>query len=168
MSKRKSRKTGLIGVRKDPDFKKKRNVEEKRAKKSIGKPAGSRHNPVADETRNNPQNQQKDKRIGSKKPVALIKQEQPKTATAQKKYFSPAQELETIENDVLMNELLDKVDAGKKLSAEHKQYLEQKLARHKALCELLGIENEEEHEVKPESEQDIYQQFESSNLDEYK
>ena len=169
MSRKKSRKAGLIGVRKDPDFKKKRKVEEKRVKKTIGKPAGSRHNPNADE---NPKNHQpgqiKDKRVGSKKPIALIKQESPKTQEPRKKYFSPAQELETIESDELMNQLLDKLDAGKKLSAEHKQYLDQKLARHKVLCELLGINAEEEPEADNEVDADLYQQFESSNLDDFK
>lgn len=168
MSRKKSRKTGLIGVRKDPDFKKKRKVEEKRTRKSIGKPAGSRNSTEAAEKSINQQHQPQDKRIGSKKPVALIKQEQPKVNAPQKKYFSPTQELEAIESDVLMNELLDKVDEGKKLSAEHKQYLDQKLARHKLLCELLGIDNDEEQEVEEPAETDLYQQFESSNLDDYK
>ena len=90
--KKKSRKIGLIGVRKSPDFS--RPEKEKRVKKVAGKPAGSRNNHEKVDAKANKAKQNKDPRLGSKKPVELIV----KTSTqlpskAVKRYFSPEQEL---------------------------------------------------------------------------
>lgn len=171
MSKKKSRKAGLIGVRKDPDFKKKRpslSVDRK-STKTNGKPAGSRNSIQPVEGSGSIHNQSKDPRLGSKKPIELIKtktEQQPKPK--EKQYFSPAQELDAIENDKQLSSILDKVDTDEKISREQQQYMNAKLARHKVLCELLGIAEEEPEAKKTDEPQDLYQQFENSNLDDYK
>ncbi|MCW8108856.1 Der GTPase-activating protein YihI [Alteromonas ponticola] len=159
--KKKSRKVGLIGVRKDPNAPRPPK-EPKRGKKSKGKPAGSRHNV---DSSNKPAAAKKalsDPRLGSKKPVSLV----PKPTQAEKRrYATPAQELADIEADERLTVLLDKSENGVKLSAREQQYVDEKLARHRVLCELLGItdeDQEEDNEVSP------LDNIERLNIDDFK
>ena len=64
--------------------------------------------------------------------------------------------------------LLEKSDTGARLNREDKQYAESKMARHKELCELLGIVDEEPEDEKPEIPEDLYSQFEAININQFK
>ena len=115
---RKSRKVGLIGVRKDPDY-----VHEKssgRVKKHKGKPPGSRHNVETTKSQTSGGAVSKDPRHGSKKPVQLVKSP---VKPAQRKYATPAEELAALEADGRLSALLDKLDEGKTLTATFAAYL---------------------------------------------
>ena len=134
---KKSRKTGPIGVRKDPDYAGKPSSPSKK-KPPKGKPSGSRQQVAAQKKRGQNQNRNTDPRHGSKKPIALV--------TTQKKiaYATPAEELAAIEADARLTALLNKAENGAKLRADQQQYVNEKLARHAILCDLLGISQEEE------------------------
>jgi ribosome assembly protein YihI (activator of Der GTPase) len=164
---KKSRKVGKIGISKTPSNVRK--PTEKRVKKHLGKPAGSRNNEALT-VKQDPKKVNKDPRHGSKKPVSLIAVSKEQKAAAKKvKYFSPAQELAAIEQDARLATLLDKIDLGKKITREDQHFVDQTLARHKILCDMLGLTDEPE-KPKDSSEQqtDLYSQFEAIDIDDFK
>ena len=164
---KKSRKVGKIGISKTPSNVRK--PTEKRVKKHLGKPAGSRNNEALT-VQQDSKKVNKDPRHGSKKPVSLIANtKDQKTALNKVKYFSPTQELAAIEQDRRLTTLLDKIDLGKKVSREEQHYVDQTLARHKVLCDMLGLTDDpEKQEESPEQQTDLYSQFEAININDFK
>jgi ribosome assembly protein YihI (activator of Der GTPase) len=164
---KKSRKVGKIGITKTPSNVRK--PTEKRAKKHLGKPAGSRNNEALT-VKQDLKKVNKDPRHGSKKPVSLIVDtKEQKLASKKVKYFSPAQELAAIEQDPRLATLLDKIDLGKKIAREDQQYVDLTLARHKILCDMLGLKDESEKpEEASEQQTDLYSQFESIDINDFK
>ena len=163
---KKSRKVGKIGISKTPSNVRK--PTEKRAKKHLGKPAGSRNNEALT-VQQDSKKLNKDPRHGSKKPVSLIVDtKEKKSVTKKVKYFSPAQELEAIEQDSRLASLLDNIDLGKKIAREDQHYVDQTLARHKILCDMLGLTEEPEKPKEPEQQTDLYSQFETININDFK
>jgi ribosome assembly protein YihI (activator of Der GTPase) len=164
---KKSRNVGKIGISKTPSHVRK--PTEKRVKKHLGKPPGSRNNEALT-VQQGLKKVNKDPRHGSKKPVSLIvNTKEQKLASKKVKYFSPAQELAAIEQDPRFATLLDKIDLGKKVSREDQHYVDQTLARHKILCDMLGLTDEPE-KLNDSSEQqtDLYSQFESIDINDFK
>ncbi|WP_158965333.1 Der GTPase-activating protein YihI [Paraglaciecola sp. L3A3] len=164
--KKKSRKVGQIGIPKSSSNTRKPKPAEQRTRKHLGKPAGSRNSEVILNKDSVNNNAPKDPRHGSKKPIDLFPTETKKETTSKVKHFSPAKELETIEKDEKLSSLLDKAELGKKLSKEEQNYVDKNLARHKVLCGLLGLDNEEEDTS--EHTADPFTSFESINIDDYK
>lgn len=164
---KKSRKVGKIGISKTPSNVRK--PTEKRVKKHLGKPAGSRNNEALT-VKQDPKKVNKDPRHGSKKPVSLIAEtKEHKSAAKKVKYFSPTQELAAIEQDPRLATLLDKIDLGKKVSREDQHYVDQTLARHKILCDILGLTDEPEKQKESSEEQtDLYSQFEAIDINDFK
>jgi len=163
---KKSRKVGKIGISKTPSNVRKQT--EKRVKKHLGKPAGSRNNEALT-VQQDSKKLNKDPRHGSKKPVSLIVDtKEKKLVTKKVKYFSPAQELEAIEQDSRLASLLDNIDLGKKIAREDQHYVDQTLARHKVLCDMLGLTEEPEKLKEPEQQTDLYSQFEAININDFK
>ncbi|KXI30019.1 Der GTPase-activating protein YihI [Paraglaciecola hydrolytica] len=163
----KSRKIGLIGVRKSPDFK--RVEKEKRVKNGLGKPAGSRNNqPVANDGTNKVKSNN-DPRLGSKKPVDLFAQtnelEKVKTKV---RFFTPEQELANIENDEKLSLLIQQSDNGSEIDRASQNYVNQQLSRHKQLCEMLGIVEEGIVEEVDHDDDDLYAKFERINVNKLK
>jgi ribosome assembly protein YihI (activator of Der GTPase) len=165
--KTKSRKIGLIGVRKSPDFK--RVEKEKRAKKALGKPAGNRNSLIASKEANNSKIV-KDPRLGSKKPVELFVALDENKNSPRKiinkpliKHAAPEAELAQIEGDERLTELLGKADSDLSLDKKDQLYVSEKLARHKELCELLGI-SDELKDSSSTDEDDLYEMFESIDV----
>ncbi len=163
---KKSRKVGLIGVRKDPDFKpsENRKSDTSRPKKHKGKPAGSRHNVEQPKLSGKKGTEKKDPRIGSKKPIQLIKSATP-TPAQKKKYSTPSQELAALEADQRLSDLLDKLDDGKSLTREQQSYVDEKMARHRILCDLLGIVEDEDEE---NDGMDPMHDLDAINIDDFK
>lgn len=163
---KKSRKVGKIGISKTPSNVRK--PTEKRVKKHLGKPAGTRNNEALTVNQDRKKSN-KDPRHGSKKPVNLIAETKEQKLAVQKvKHFSPTQELASIEQDPRLAALLNKIDLGKKIAREDQHYVDQTLARHKVLCEMLGVTEEPEKPIKSSEQQtDLYSQFESINIDDY-
>ncbi|MFT5838244.1 MAG: ribosome assembly protein YihI (activator of Der GTPase) [Flavobacteriales bacterium] len=164
---KKSRKVGKIGISKTPSNVRK--PTEKKTKKHLGKPAGTRNNEALT-VKQDIKKVNKDPRHGSKKAVSLIIETKEKRLTSKKvKFFSPAQELASIEQEPRFSALLDKVDLGKKITREEQLYVDQTLARHKILCDLLGLTQEPETSKEPSGQQtDLYSQFESININDFK
>lgn len=163
---KKSRKVGKIGVSKTSSNVRK--PAEKRVKKHLGKPAGSRNNEALTDNQS-PKKVIRDPRHGSKKPVSLIVEtKEQKPASKQIKYFSPTQELAAIEQDTRLATLLDKIDLGKKITREDQQYVDQTLARHKILCDLLGLTDESEPKESSKNEDDLFSQFEAIDINDFK
>lgn len=167
---KKSRKVGKIGTTKTPSNARK--PTEKRDKKHLGKPAGSRNNEALT-VRQNTKKINKDPRHGSKKLVSLIQEtDGQKSVTKTIKFFSPTQELTAIEQDPRLASLLDKIDLGKKIIREDQYYVDQTLARHKILCNLLGLtdrpDKSGESDESDVQQTDLYSQFEAINISDFK
>lgn len=165
--KKKSRKVGLIGVRKDPDYKPAKKNADRVRKPKKGKPAGNRHNVESASKRSgNSSPQQTDPRHGSKKPVPLVKAENKPgpVKPQQRKFATPAEELAALEADQRLASLLDKLDEGQSLNREQQSYVDEKVARHGQLCEMLGINLDEESD----DESDPLDSLDSINIDDYK
>jgi ribosome assembly protein YihI (activator of Der GTPase) len=163
---KKSRKVGKIGISKTSSNVRK--PTEKRIKKHLGKPAGTRNNEALT-VKQDPKKVNKDPRHGSKKPVSLIKETtEQKTVSKKVKYFSPTQELEAIEKDSRLAALMDKIDLGKKITKEDQQFVDHTLTRHKVLCDLLGLTDEPAPPQEIEEQTDLYAQFEAIDIKDFK
>lgn len=161
---KKSRKVGQIGVRKDPDFKKKRKPDTTspaRSNKHSGNKAGTRNavESKAKQEKRNPAN--KDPRHGSKKPIELVKA--PVAKAAVKKYATPADELAALEADTRLAALLDKLDDDMAISKAEQAYVDEKMARHRIICDLLGITDSDDEE-----DDDPMDRLDAISMDEFK
>ena len=94
-----------------------------------------------------------DKRHGSKKKISLFAAGPSREDNTRliPKFKSPLEELNFIENDKRLQSLIDKLDSGKKVDSQDQHYVEHLLKRHKTLCELLGIEDDEEADLDDDS-----------------
>lgn len=131
---------------------------QKRLKKRKGLKAGNRN--VSEVSKDKPTSQQgpKDPRLGSKKPIALVPEDnkveklsqfKPKAKLAKAAApvkLSPEKELAQIEDDPKLAKLLDHLDEGGVLSAQDNAWVEAKMARHQALLAELGLLEEDEDE----------------------
>lgn len=163
---KKSRKVGKIGVSKSDSV---RIIKtEKKPKKTSGKAPGSRNN-VETKKQSSSTSVKIDPRLGSKKPIDLNKySKQP--AQPEKRYFSPQQELDAIENDTRLDKLLDKQES-KKLTKLEQDYVDTKMRRHKQLCEILGIEmesDEDENDAGNSETADPMASFDAIKIDDFK
>lgn len=136
----------MIGVRSVPKEERKNVVSPSKPKKKKGNPSGSRHSAKADENTNLSSAGNKDPRLGSKKAIPLVVEAKAEPKKKKPKYFSPKQELEAIENDDRLSALLDKMEYDHSLTKEQQQYVDEQLARHKVLCNMLGIVEKHEEE----------------------
>lgn len=167
------------GQRKETSLQAQAARERKRKAKLKGNKAGARNIVESKQTQNkNAQQASNKKRIGSKKPVALIIEEkaqqqekapitqQPKVKLLKsqpKAQLSPEKELAQIENDPRLNDLLEQLDNEQSISAADQSWVDQQMARHQQLMKELGWLDED-------GEEDLLQQFEdaASALDEFK
>jgi len=166
--KKKSRKIPSNGpVRLSQDkLKEMRALKEQRVKKTKGAKPGSRNAPdLLDSESQNSNQAPKDKRVGSKKPVPLIatapepkvemKRNLKPTIELKKVIepeFTPEQELEALENDERLLKLVERHEKGEMLTGKDAKYFNSRIARHQALCEILGIEDEDEDEFEDDLE----------------
>ncbi|GAA0860033.1 Der GTPase-activating protein YihI [Aliiglaciecola litoralis] len=167
---KKSRKIGQIGVPKESWAPKKpRQSQAGKPKKHKGNVSGTRNSVVKADAQNSGQRQNNDPRIGSKKPIPLLVKEKSDSVEVKKaKFFSPAQELKAIEDDERLATLLDQLDEDKSISKEDQAYVDATLARHKILCGLLGIGEEDEEQQTAPDEDDPFARFESIDINKFK
>ncbi|MDN2664082.1 Der GTPase-activating protein YihI [Psychromonas sp. 14N.309.X.WAT.B.A12] len=172
------------GRRKETSTQAKEAREKKRKEKLKGNKAGNRNAVESKQGAQQSQRQAKnDKRVGSKKPVALTLNDKPQEAVKPKidmqpkvkvvkstpapqkapVKISPEKELANIENDDRLNDLLEQAETDQALSKEDQAWVDQQLKRHQELMKELGW-------VDDEGEEDLLQQFEdaSSALDEFR
>lgn len=131
--------------------------DRKREKKHRGHAAGSRASGgTSGASANN--KQQKDPRIGSKKPVPLgvtdapvTRQHKPKS---EKPMLSPQAELDLLENDERLDALLERLEEGETLNAEEQLWVDAKLDRIDELMQKLGLSYDDEDEEEEEEKQE--------------
>jgi ribosome assembly protein YihI (activator of Der GTPase) len=157
---KKSRKIPSNGpVRLSQDkLKEMRALKEQRVKKTKGAKPGSRNAPdLLSPEDNKSTTGVKDKRVGSKKAVPLIAPvAQPKVEMkrnlqpivelkkASLPELTPEQELEALENDERLLKLVERHESGEMLTGKDAKYFNSRIARHQKLCELLGIEDDDD------------------------
>ena len=144
--------------------------EEKKKRKHKGLDSGSRHSAPENKAANQVKEIQ-DPRIGSRKKVPLMVEFVNKPQKAQavsvaksepKATLDPMVELEQLENNECLNQLLDQLDEGKKLSAEDQKFVDACLARVAQLMDELGIADDEEND------EDLYRTFERIDINQFK
>lgn len=86
----------------------------------------------------------------------------PVPQTESKAKLDPMVELEQLENNECLNQLLDQLDEGKKLSAEDQQFVDECLVRVEQLMTELGIAEEDEND------EDLYRTFEKIDINQFK
>lgn len=165
---KKSRKIGKIGISKDE--RPTPRITSSKPKNKCGKKPGSRQQLNAAESNGHKNTQKTDSRIGSKTSIDLNKYKdggvkKTKSKAPEKRYFSPKEELDAIENDTKLDTLLDKQEQ-KSLSREEQEYVEAKLKRHSELCKMLGIDLPEEDE--DTTNNDPFSSLDAINIDDFK
>ncbi|NHH99187.1 Der GTPase-activating protein YihI [Oceanimonas sp. MB9] len=169
---KKARTPGRIGARKENRETAEQGRERKRKARRKGLTPGSRHNVGSDNQGGKASKAPKDPRLGSRKPVALVQEDATRDTVAAAKAVAPVkvrkltpeQELDALENDERLNTLLDKVEAGDKLSKDDKVWLDRTLARHQQLLEQLGLlDDEDEDDAEPGD--DLWDRFMDAELD---
>lgn len=148
--------------------------EEKRKRKHKGLPTGSRNAEPA-EQKKAVEKEVKDPRIGSRKKVPLMvefvnqpekgRTIKPVPVEPVKPTLSPEQELEQLENNECLNQLLDDLEAGKTLSAEDQQFMNECLDRIDELMTELGIEFEEDDADAGDA---LLRQFETMDINKFR
>ncbi|MCG6201168.1 Der GTPase-activating protein YihI [Psychromonas antarctica] len=171
------------GQRKESSSQAKEARGNKRKSKLKGNKAGARNVNESKQTQqHNVKQVINEKRLGSQKAIPLVpEQKQPKSAANEapkaivkaaknpepKKLapekLSPEKELASIENDERLNDLLEQLDTGEKISKIDQSWVDQQTKRHQKLMKELGW-------LDDDGEEDLLQQFEdaSSALDEFR
>ena len=151
---KKTRSAGSNGQRHLPaqEIRKSREPKEETKKKGAGLKSGNRNNVVAAKPVNADNGAQKDKRIGSKKPIVLVpvaeqplQIPQPKANLAKVKpeVLSPEQELALIESDTYLQQLLERVEQNEILTGKDAKYFNAKTTRLEQLLQQLGLTDDE-------------------------
>ncbi|MDX3775516.1 Der GTPase-activating protein YihI [Chromatiaceae bacterium AAb-1] len=171
---KKTRSSGTNGQRHLPveEIRKTRAPKEESKKKGAGLKSGSRNSQTESEKiASTSSAAPKDKRLGSKKPVALLPAEAHSTTIAQTvtapkatlvktkaPALSPEQELAQIENDAYLQQLLERVENDEVLTGKDAKYFNAKTARLDVLLKLLGLDTADE-----EAPVDKLAQFENTD-----
>jgi hypothetical protein len=165
---KKSRKSGLIGTPKESSESrgKKKPATAPKHKRKSGNAAGTRQNLDIEPGQSTTHHSIRDKRLGSKKPISLIAEKSNKKSSSvpRRQFATPEQELNVLEADQRFNRLLDQLEDEQKLSNEDQIWLDQQLARHKVLCDLLGITDQPDDTP----EDDPFSQVDAIHLDDFK
>lgn len=153
---KKTRSAGPNGLRhlNAEDARKTREPKAQTKKKGAGLKSGNRNNVVTTKPENT-NNTAKDKRLGSKKPIALqptleasSKEQLPRASLSKAKPIplAPEVELAAIENDVYLQQLVEKVEQDEQLTGKDAKYFNAKTKRLTELLAELGLDQEDEPE----------------------
>lgn len=141
--------------------------DRKREKKHRGNASGSRANGGDGASGSGRGRQQKDPRIGSKKPIPLgvtdtpvNKQHKPKS---EKPMLSPQAELEMLETDERLDALLERLEEGETLSADDQAWVDAKLDRIDELMQKLGLSYDDDEEEEEEGKEDMMRLLKGGN-----
>ena len=157
--KKKTRSAGTNGQRhlSAEDIRKTRQPKEETKKKGAGLKSGSRNNVAQVKPASADNAANKDKRIGSKKPIELTPAALPTPAQQTEQILQPKaslgkvkpapltaeQELAIIENDSYLQQLLERVEKDEILTGKDAKYFNAKTARLEQLLEELGLADDE-------------------------
>ena len=183
---KKSRKpgTGSSGVRKS-DKDALAIVKEKRTRKQTGNKPGTRQVTQSSKTDGKNNGQVKDPRLGSKKPIELIKTapvkvtpkvkkskaaDIPQVRVAEKEEPDLMLELTRIEEDERLQVILAKQEDDINLSESEVDYYNKLMTRHQDISSQLGLDEEDDEEFlssskQPLSEDDLWRKFNDTDFD---
>ena len=151
-------KSGAKANRKTREEMNQESRDRKRDKKHRGHAAGSRATGATGGANSKGGAQQKDPRIGSKKPISLGVTETPVTKQpkpkSEKPMLSPQAELDMLEKDERLDSLLERLEEGEALSADEQAWVDAKLDRIDELMQTLGLSYDDEDEEEEEEGQD--------------
>lgn len=162
---KKSRKASDNGQRHLPatEIRKIREQKDETKKKGAGLKSGNRNSMQQAKAHSDKAagGQPKDPRLGSKKPIVLVPENQPQQMLSQAEpkvqlkvakapQLSAEQELAAIENDTRLQQLLERVERDEVLTGKDAKYFNRQTARMAELMALLGLEQ-------PDTEQDSEQ-----------
>lgn len=151
---KKTRSGGSNGQRHVPaqEARKTRAPKEETKKKGAGLKSGSRNSVATTKAVTQTSSGAKDKRIGSKKPIALVPEQRldtvefkhPKVTLSKAKpeTLTPEQELAQIESDAFLQQLLERVERDEILTGKDAKYFNAKTARLEQLMQQLGLEDD--------------------------
>lgn len=162
------------------------NVEKRLRKKTGNKPGNRQQEGKLENSSDQQLHQNKDPRIGSKKPIELggsvVQAKKPIKQTKAKEYpiaairvvnaeaeeeQNLAQELENIEADERLQAILAKQEEELALTEQEVDYFNEMMERHQALTEKLAENEEPEDEpnkVDTSSEEDLWDKLDNSSL----
>lgn len=135
--------------------------ERKREKKHRGHKSGSRNQEPSSNGAKGGQSTIADPRLGSKKPIPLIVEDNKPTVHSVvkekpvvKEKMTPEKELEMLESDDRLDSILARLEDGETITAKEQQYVDTCLDRIDELMNILGIEYSEEEEEEDEEKLD--------------
>ena len=181
---KKSRKPGGAPTAKPKLSQKELATVEKRVRKHTGKKSGNRQQeaqPITDSKQNV---SAKDPRLGSKKPIVLVK-ETTKKPIKKKKTSPPITpvkvvelldettliaEINAIEQDDRILAIVAMQEQELELTEQDVDYFNEKMARHQEICSLLGYEDEIEDDITvstTSSEEDLWDKLDNNDLSKF-
>jgi len=184
---KKSRKQGSAPTAKPKLSKKELESIEKRVRKHKGNKAGNRQQETSPKNEDKNLFENKDPRLGSKKPIVLIKETAKKPKQLKSVKVAPIaavrtiepestsidevaleQELESIEENQNIQAILTKQEQGLELSEQEVNFFNEQMTRHQEICELLGYDEENEDEElevdRHTSEDDLWDKLDNNDF----
>lgn len=154
-------------------------AKDKRIRKKVGNQPGSRQQ-VANQQENGSQAQNKDPRLGSKKPIALtplktankpVKKQSAKPMPSLVKVpLQPSlqEQLNNIEQDPLLLEIIEKQEQDMPLTEAEVNHYNNLMEEHESITEKLGLDSVEEpsESSEPLSEDALWEKFNNTHFDE--
>lgn len=147
---KKSRKTGPLApskaVKKPWEAPKGKPSSGKAPRKGKGHKPGSRFNPAMNQAKTASTGHRgvPDPRHGSKKPIPLVAPATPEKSVEALNRDAAHAELQALENDVRLQQLLDKIDQDLPLTDAEQAYVDECTERFNVLADILGLDLEDD------------------------
>lgn len=147
---KKSRKTGPLApskaVKKPWEAPKGKPSSGKAPRKGKGHKPGSRFNPAMNQAKTASTGHRgvPDPRHGSKKPIPLVAPATPEKSVEAPNRDAAHAELQALENDVRLQQLLDKIDQDLPLTDAEQAYVDECTERFNVLADILGLDLEDD------------------------
>lgn len=160
--KKKNRKIGQIGIRKQDDRPERKPTSTRIKKAPKGQRSGTRNSLMEENQTSVTQvgAGKKDPKHGSKKKIELVvtkskpEEKKPKPQVDKKpavkltkavvNTITPEEEFDKLEQDEQLLDLAQRAEAGEMLQGKEAKYFNKHMARYEELCEILGIEEADE------------------------
>jgi len=136
---KKSRKPGPLAPGKKPRDEKTPDKAAKGKRKGKGHQPGQRHSGGKPHSEQQVSEKQ-DPRKGSRRKIPLVTPQGQNTPSE----ITPAEELKQLEQDVQLQALVERFEAGEELTVDEQRYLDKKSERYEQLAQQLGIDIEDD------------------------
>ena len=85
-----------------------------------------------------------------------------------RKFATPAAELAALEADNRLHTLLEKLETDVELTKDEQAYVDEKMARHKVLCDLLGIVDDIDDAAEVDAQDDPLAALDAININDFR